>query len=248
MLVALAILAYAASMMTHEALGHGIACLAVGGRNTMLTVWGQACSVGAPAIKAAGPGVQFGAGLLVRLALRLLHRDAAGLRFFLWLVMALDLLIPSGYVAFSGVTGYGDAAELIAGLQPHLAWRAGLILFGAAVYFLSMRAAAFELERFAGSGKRRLFRFVWMPYAAAGVFACCTGAVNRTMEHGVAIGMAAASSFGAGAGLLFLPTMLRGVASNGHSPRVHLRWSAGWGVAAAAVVVVFLFFLEPGLK
>jgi hypothetical protein len=37
MLGALGILAYAASMMTHEALGHGGYCLALGGHNVMLT-------------------------------------------------------------------------------------------------------------------------------------------------------------------------------------------------------------------
>lgn len=60
MLAAMGILAYAASMMTHEALGHGGYCLAVGGRNVMLTVWGERCEFpGVPAtgIEAAGPGV-----------------------------------------------------------------------------------------------------------------------------------------------------------------------------------------------
>jgi hypothetical protein len=30
---------------------------------------------------------------------------------------------PSGYVAFSGVTDFGDAAVIIAGLNPHIVWR-----------------------------------------------------------------------------------------------------------------------------
>jgi hypothetical protein len=29
---------------------------------------------------------------------------------------------------------------------------------------------------------------------------------------------------------------------------VYLNWSIGWGVAAAVVVVIFLFFIGPGLK
>jgi hypothetical protein len=62
MLGALGILAYAASMMTHEALGHGGYCLARGGHNVMLTGWGEGCSIHPPGIEAAGPGAQFGAG------------------------------------------------------------------------------------------------------------------------------------------------------------------------------------------
>jgi hypothetical protein len=253
MLAALGILAYAASMMTHEALGHGGYCLAAGGHTVMLTVWRETCTFpGPPAlgIKAAGPGVQFGVGLLAWLALRLLSPRAARVRFFLWLYMVFDLLVSSGYVAFSGVTNFGDAAELVAGLHPRILWRGGLILFGSAVYFLSMLAAAFELKHFAGDQdrSRRLFRLVWIPYAAAGVFACCTGALNKTMGHGAAMGMAVASSFGAGLGILFLPKMQRGMALRGPSPAVSLTWSAAWGLAAAAVTLAFLFFLGPGLE
>jgi hypothetical protein len=253
MLAALGILAYAASMMTHEALGHGGYCLAVGGHNVMLTAWGERCDfpgVHASGIDAAGPSVQFGVGLLAWLVLHLLSPGAARLRYFFWLYMVFNLLISSGYVVFSGVTNFGDAAVLIAGLHPHIMWRSGLILLGSVVYFLSMQAAALELKRFAGVGveSKRLSRLVWIPYATAGVFACCTGALNRTMGHGVAIGLAAASSFGGDVGILRLPDMQRGMASKGPSPTVYLKWSAAWGVAAAVVIVVFLFFIGPGLE
>ena len=247
MLAALGILAYAASMMTHEALGHGVYCLAAGGRNVMLTAWRESCDfpgVHGSGIEAAGLGVQFGAGLLAWLVLYLLYPDATRLRYFFWLYMVFNMLVSFGYVAFSGVTDFGDAAVIIAGLHPHIVWRAGLILLGSSVYFLSMRAAALELKRFAGldDGNRRLFHLVWIPYATAGVFACCTGALNRTMGHGTAIGLAAASSFGGGLGILSLPAMQRGMASKGRSPTVYLNWSAAWGVVAAVVIVVFLFY------
>jgi hypothetical protein len=253
MLGALGILAYAASMMTHEALGHGGFCLAVGGHNVMLTAWGQRCEfagVHASGIEAAGPGVQFGAGLLAWLVLHLLSPDAARLRYFFWLYMVFNLLVSSGYVVFSGVTNFGDAAVLIAGLNPHIVWRGGLVLLGSVTYFLSMRAAALELKRFAGldEGSTRLSRLVWIPYVTAGVFACCSGALNQTMGYGTAIGLAAASSFGAGFGLLRLPDMQRAMASKGPSPTVYLSWSLAWGVAAAAAIVVFLFFIGPGLE
>lgn len=253
MLAALGILAYAASMMTHEAIGHGGFCLAVGGHNAMLTAWGERCDfsgVHPSGFEAAGPGVQFGAGLLASLVLHLIPPAAARLRYFLWLYMVFNLLISSGYISFSGVTNYGDAAVLIAGLHPRIVWRGGLILLGSVVYFLSMQAAALELKRFGGlnAESRRLFRLVWIPYIAAGVFACCTGALNQTMGHGVAVGLAAASSFGGNAGILGLPAMQREMASKEPSPTIYLKWSAAWGVASAVVIAAFLFLIGPGLE
>ncbi len=253
MLAAMGILAYAASMMTHEALGHGGYCLAAGGHTVMLTVWYERCQfpgVAGLGIKVAGPGVQFGAGLLAWLAVRLLPRDATRTRYFVWLTMMFDLLIASGYVAYSGVTNIGDAVEYIARLHPYAVWRGALVLLGSVVYSLSMLAGAFELGRFAGvgDGGRRLFRLVWIPYVTVGVFACCTGALNHTMGHGAALGFAVASSFGAGTGLLFLPNVLRGMGLKGRSASGYVGWNVGWGVAAAVVVLAFVLFLGLGVE
>jgi hypothetical protein len=163
--------------------------------------------------------------------------------------MVFSLFVSSGYVLFSGVTNFGDAAVLIAGRRPQIVWRGGLVLLGAMGYFLSMRAAAVELKRFASAddGGKRLSKLVWIPYAAAGFFACCCGTLNQTMGHGAAIGLAAASSFGAGLGLLRLPDMQRGLILKATSPTVYVTWSIAWGIAAAIAIVIFLFFVGPGI-
>jgi hypothetical protein len=249
-LAALGILAYAASMMTHEALGHGGYCLAFGGHNVMLTAWGESCDLRAPGIEAAGPGLQFGAGLLAWSVLRSVSSITGRLRYFLWLYMAFSLFVSSGYVLFSGVTNFGDAAVLIAGLQPSLLWRGGLVLLGAVIYFLSMRVVAAELKRLAGADtdRKRLWRLVWIPYATAGVFACCCGALNQTMGVGSAVGLAAASSFGGGFGLLRVSDMQRGWVAKDVLPTRYLCWSPIWGGAAVVTIVVFILFIGPGLR
>jgi len=247
---ALGILAYAASMMTHEALGHGVYCLAAGGHNTGLSAWAEGCNLHPAGIEAAGPGLQFAAGLLGWRVLRLLSPDAAKLRYFFWLYMVFDLFISSGYVAFSGITNFGDAAVIVAGFRPHIVWRGVLFLLGAATYYLSMRATALELGRFAGAdrGRRRLFRLVWVPYVAVGVFACCAAALNRTMPSSTVIGLAAASSLGAGLGMFRLPAMQPRVAIGAPETSVYLSWSATWVLAAVVVVAGFLIFIGPGLQ
>jgi hypothetical protein len=108
---ALGILACVASMMTHEVLGHGALCIVAGGRNVMLTGWGEACDLQPVpiGITAAGPALQFGAGLLAWLVLRQLTPGRYMVqRSFLWLYMVCGLFISSSYVAFSGLTNFGD--------------------------------------------------------------------------------------------------------------------------------------------
>lgn len=269
MLAALGMLAYIASIMTHEALGHGGYCLAAGGHNTMLTGWWETCRFPGTAplgIKAAGPALQFGAGLMAWGLLHLVSRKANRLRFLLWLYMTFSLLISSGYVAFSGVTGLGDAAEIIARLHPAVAWRGGLFLVGGVLYFLSMRATAFELKRWAGFDDQngRLFRLVWIPYLSAGLLACCTGvltqvmgttglavaapAMNQAMGRGSALALAALSSLGAGAGMFGLPNMQGELVSREVSPAFYLTWSAAWSLVALIVTMAFLIFIGPGLR
>jgi hypothetical protein len=253
MLVALGVTAYAASMMTHEALGHGAYCIAAGGHNTMLTVWQERCSTSAralgPGMKAVGPGIQFLGGLLAWLVLQIRWRRAARLRLFVWLYMALSLMISSGYLMFSGVSGLGDAGEVIAQFSPQVAWRSGLFVLGSVLYFGSMLAAAFELKRLAGlnDGMRRLFRLVGVPYAVVGVFACGMAALNHTMPRGLAVGYAVASSLGAGSGLFGLPALQRGMHPADVEATSLLRWSTGWGVASLLVILLFVFRFAPGL-
>ena len=268
MLAALGTLAFAASMMAHEGLGHGGYCLAVGGHNTLITPWSEVCHFPASprlGIKAAGPSVQFGFGLLAWLALHWVSPNAARLRYFLWLCMTLSLFICSGYLAFSGIFNTGDAAELVAPLHNHFVWRSVLVLLGSTVYFLSMRAAAYELRQFAGSDDEmhRLYRLVWIPYASVGVFACCTIATNRIIGHGVSglavaspglnrtvglLGLALASSFGAGSGMFGLPPMSRERSLRISAPAQYVQWSAAWGAIAGAFFLLFLFSIGPGLQ
>jgi hypothetical protein len=250
MLGALGVMAYVASMMTHEALGHGIYCLLAGGHNVALSGWSEGCSLHPEplSVPAAGPAVQLGGGLLAWLALRVLPtRQFLVLRCFLWLYMVFDMLISTGYVAFSGVTDFGDGAVLVAGLPSHAMWRGLLIIVGAVGYYLSLWAAALELRRLLSSNadNRRARRFLWIPYLTAGVVACGAGALNRTSAPGVALGLAAISSFGAGFGIVRLSDLRCRVAIT--TPVLYVRRSIPWLAAAAAVGAFFGLVLGPGI-
>jgi hypothetical protein len=182
--------------------------------------------------------------------LRRLQLKVVNLRWFLWLYMVFNLLISSGYVAFSGVTDFGDAAVLISGREPHAVWRGILIVCGAAIYYISLRVAASELRSLVGNdhGGRRLNRLVWIPYLTIGVVACCAGALNRTMAPALALSLAAASSFGAAFGMVRLPAIMRRNEASSTGPADYVRWNIAWLTLAVVVGAAFVIVLGPGLE
>ena len=57
----------------------------------------------------------------------------ANLRYFLWILAALNLLPGAGYFLFSGIFGFGDWNEVIRDLPYHAALRIGMAVGGAAL-------------------------------------------------------------------------------------------------------------------
>ncbi len=100
--ISVAIIAYAAADMVHEALGHGTACLLLGFRMTRLsTVALEAVSDGY-LVPAAGTIANVAVGAI---SLLLFHRlrGFSATRFFLWLFALLNILNGVGYLLFSGL-------------------------------------------------------------------------------------------------------------------------------------------------
>ena len=116
---AIALVAYAASNILHEAVGHGGACLALGGRPLVLSSVHFECGEKAMSalalhgVAAAGTIVNFIIGALALLVFKTanpLHKPHAA--YFLWLFTTLNLLSGAGYFLFSGVGGVGDWADV----------------------------------------------------------------------------------------------------------------------------------------
>lgn len=242
-LAALGALAYGLSMFTHEAIGHGSVCALAGGHTVMLSAWGERCSIQPWGIEAAGPGVQFGAGLLAWLLLHMMPTRMTMLRAGSLFFMAYCLFVSSGYVLMSGLTGFGDAAVVIANLSPQTGWRAGLVIGGAAIYYTAMWACALELRRLFGDDEKRLLRIVWPAYLAAGAMAGIGGYLNQTLPPHLGLELGLASSLGGGFGLLRLPDMqklLKGATPGTTAPTGWSFLTIALGVAGAAAFILLL--------
>jgi hypothetical protein len=110
-LVALGVLAFVVADVSHEAVGHGLATLAVGGRLVLLTTcYVDLSGIYSKWIPAAGGLTNLAVGLGALSFLRFLPRVRPTLRYFLILIAAFNLFFAVGYPAYSGVAQFGDSA------------------------------------------------------------------------------------------------------------------------------------------
>src|SRR4051794_13438444 len=108
-IAAIALVACALTDLIHEGLGHGGACLLVGGKPTLLTSMnfvGDQSGLPRWMLKIVSAGGTIANLLAGGLALLSLRRppSAAHLHYFLWLFAALNLYIGTGYFLFSGMS------------------------------------------------------------------------------------------------------------------------------------------------
>jgi hypothetical protein len=255
-IIAIALLAYVIGDVLHEAVGHGGACLLVGGRPLVLStvhfecdkhgVWGERF------IAAGGTLVNLGAGALAYLAGRRAASASGAVGWFVWLLMAVNLLSGTGYFLFSGVGGIGDWADFVQGLGPVWVTRLGLTVLGGVTYWLVVLRALRALDPFlSGDGKERVqtaTRMTLPAYLAGGILSCIAGLLNPVGMILVAIS-AAAASFGGTSGLAWMPQLLHGeraAAASGKQLLVQRSW--GWIVGGAVAAAVFVLVLGPGVR
>jgi len=247
------ILAYILGNIVHEALGHGGACLITGGRPLLITAVNMECSVDNRFVIAGGSLMNAIAAALFLILLRATSPNSPHLKYFAWLSMTLNLLSPAGYLAFSGIGGFGDWAQFIQGFSAPWAWRVAMTIAGAAAYMLAVRWSLLELRPLIGSDPRERVRhatrLTTAPYFAGGIVECIAGAFNPQGWLLVALS-AAASTFGSSSALLWSPQWLRGNSFPVGPPAAPLPIRRSWPciIAAAIIAVIFITLLGPGVR
>ncbi len=148
---AIGIIAACLSIVGHETIGHGGACLAAGGHVTLLNIVDFHCAIARPWIDLAGPA----GNLALALVGALLARPAlpSGARLLGLILFAINAFWIAGYLVYAGVLNAGDwAYPAQAFMAREAPWRPIAIIVGAALYVLIMRRIA-----------------AWTPLAAADV-------------------------------------------------------------------------------
>lgn len=255
-----AVVAYCMAVVIHEGLGHGGACILAGGRPKVLNAIYFSCDdagfgTSSKRLLAAGGSIaNVVAALIAWTAMRLSEGKRGARHYFLWLLFALNVLIPSGYFLFSGIIGFGDWAAFVEGLRP--AWLFRIIVAGVGVilYFIvAPRLLMPGLNPYLGRDKerrqRRAKQVALFPYLTGGITFVLAGLLNPVSIMLVLLSGAAAS-FGGTSWLAYYP--------GGSEDEKRFRASApeepariprrlGWIVAGAIVFAVFVGVLGRGI-
>jgi hypothetical protein len=251
-LVALGVLAFTVADVSHEALGHGLATLAVGATPVVLTTsYFGSSGIDSKWIPAAGGIANVVVGLFSAFLCVQLKNTTPRLRYFFLLSVAFNLLFAAGYPAYSGIATFGDWAGVIAGLSPSWLWRSLLVLVTIVTYYLSLRLLAVLIQPFCGSNsteaQKRLRRITLIPYIAAMILACLGGVFNPMgwLTMFSAALPAAAAAFG----LTQLDNFPASSKPDSSLPAAGaITCSPAWIAAAILVAIFFIAVLGPGIK
>ena len=243
-LIAVGLLAYASADIAHHALGHGGACLALGGSIISLSSIFVQCTVRGVINDLGGPAANLLVGLGAALALRASKRWSATTRLFVILVAAFNLLWFALQLVFSAATRTDDWAWTIESFHLSDPIRYGMIVVGVLAYFRTTRFIATQMGPFARP-RARASRIVLIAWLTAGATALATA----SLDHGTVRGIlfhALSQSLVLSVGLLLVPRRAAAL-SPSPDPASPVTSSIRWIVAAGLVLGGSILLLGPGV-
>jgi hypothetical protein len=244
----MAVAVYLASVLSHEAVGHGLSTVVLGGHierltNVQLVSGGGGEEWRRRLIAASGPAMNVLTGIG---ALGLMRRTRRTDReYFLWLLGHVNLFMGAGYPLAFSFAGSGDMANILRGIEPLVAWQVSLTVAGAGLSLIAFRHALRSLDPFLGSKperRRRAFTLTILPYLVGSVVN--TMAALRNPSGAPALAAAVATSFGGTAFLAwtYLASRRSGVAEGRTVARRSL-----WLLLGLISLIVYFFVLGPGI-
>ena len=250
--IAIAIMAYAGAYISHEIIGHcgmalvvGTKCKIISSTNiplaSMVAMWKYNIIV------AAGSTANFAVGLLCLWLLRSSRISRPAPRYFLWLLMCVNLFLASSYIAAAPIIKFGDSYILIRELPRQWFWRSAVTLTGAALVYFCFQLCRMELGRLLGFRGPTAPSIAWrlvVPAYIVGGIVTVTSAFFSELDQKLAQLQAAGGTFGLTIWLLLLPVVITGPAAG---EVFHLRRSTGWIIAGALTAVIFIGVLGPGI-
>ncbi len=234
--------------LLHEGLGHAATALLTGTQSGVLSTVAWSSDFDSRLVSAGGTLANLAAGLLFWSALRRAKNASARWRFFLLISLAFNLFTGTGYFFFSGVTNFGDWAQVIAGLNPHWLWRTLLVLFGMASYYSALLLVGIGLVRYVAvplDDSRRWANLTLISYFSA-VFLLFVAGLFNPIGVQLVWQSALPATAGAQSGLLWMKYYIPKSTVPDRPPDCVDR-SYAWIALATALSLIFIFVLGRGI-
>lgn len=245
---AISIVAGILTNILHEGVGHGLTALLTGANSGVLTTVAWSSVFDSRLVKAGGTLVNLAAALVFWLALRTAQNASMTTRYFLLITCAFNLFNGTGYFFFSGVTNFGDWADVISGLYPHWLWQTLLVVVGVCSYYAAVVIVGNELVRYVGiprDQQRRLRKLTVVPYLSVILLSSVAGLLNPL---GIQLLWQSAlpATAGGQSGLLWLQYYIPRGTQPKRKPE-NLGRSYVWVVVAGVLAVVYVVVLGRGI-
>ena len=248
--LAIGVLAYVVTTLVHEAAGHGLMCLALGGDALAVSSTELRCAGLAEdralMVTAAGTPMN----VLVGLATMLFAARApvsGTTRYFLWVFGALNLFHAGSYLLIGPFLGFGDWGAIARSQQPVVAWQIGLTAIGYGLIVLARRLAAQPgwhplLGAEPQERERRFRHLTRLPFVAALVASVAAGFLSPLRpEFALLTSVVAPCSF------LWLIGLPRWSPAPDGSVAEPIGPSVPWIAAGSLAAVLFVVVFGPGL-
>jgi hypothetical protein len=246
-MAAIAVLAYAACDLLHEAAHVAAAWLPVGVRSVTISTVGVSSFGESAIVSLAGPL----ANLVLGSTLWLMRSHAlpATARYATWLFGSINGFNATAYLLYSALLGGGDWATVWRAVSLP-AWRPLTGLAGVLLYAAAVAASLSALRRLVADGVLSVpqaQRACTLSYGVGGAV-LVAGSLLNPVSPWLIVTSGLATGFGAMAGLLVLPRLLerRGPATAPPAGAT-LQVSPGWIGAGALAGAVFIGVFGPGV-
>ena len=241
-IVSMAIVATGITVLLHEGLGHGVTSWLRGGIPIELTSNHLSSLHEDRWVEAGGTLVNLAAGTLALLATPAAGARAS-LRYFCWLLAAHNLFSGTGYLMFSGIFGFGDWEQVIAGLPQQVLLRTAMSLVGLGLYVLVAWLLAIAIRPFCST--RADYNVIGrLPYLASCLFSCAAGILDP-LGIKLLLESTIPAAFGGSSGMLWLDGMI---------PRPLPQTSllvprqVAWWIFAAIFAAAYIVILGRGIE
>ena len=241
-IISMAIVATGLTVLLHEAVGHGVTSWLRGRVPTELTSNHLSSLYEDRWVEAGGTLVNLAAGTLALLATHAAG-SRASLRYFCWLLAAHNLFSGTGYFMFSGIFGFGDWEQVIAGLPHQALLRTAMSIVGLGLYVLVAWLLAIAVRPFCAA--RATYNVIGrLPYLASCIFSCAAG-IFDPLGIRLLLESTIPAAFGGSSGMLWLDGMI---------PRplpeteLVVPRRVGWWVVAAVFGTVYIVVLGRGIQ